>query len=352
MKRYAVFAVLLFAAAWTIAAEAAKPDSRSADEKAIRQLAAKYQAAFNEQDAEKLAACWTEDGSHVDLQGNEIQGREAIQAAYAKFFATSSAPTTLKVHPVGIRFVSETVALLDGRPELTPPRPGQPGTPRTAIVLVKEDGQWLIDSARDTITYVPSAYKYLKDLEWLVGDWVDAPGTSDDIVVESTCDWIMNRNYLIRTFTADLPTRSDLSGTQVIGWDARDKVIRSWAFDSSGGFAQGTWHRKGNHWTVKTTGVLPDGSTVSATNTLKPIDDDSFTFRSRNRKRDGVSEPDIPEILIHRRPPAEHPAVLPKAPAKAPADKPAKRPANTPDKKPAKPPAQAAPEAPPAPPAP
>ena len=43
----------------------------------------------------------------------------------------------------------------------------------------------------------------------------------------------------------------DLEGTQVIGWDPAAGTIRSWMFDSDGGFGEGTWSKKDNSWIVK-----------------------------------------------------------------------------------------------------
>ena len=58
----------------------------------------------------------------------------------------------------------------------------------------------------------------------------------------------------------------DLEGTQVIGWDPAAGTIRSWMFDSDGGFGEGIWSKKDNSWIVKFSQVLPDGRKASATN--------------------------------------------------------------------------------------
>ncbi len=55
-------------------------------------------------------------------------------------------------------------------------------------------------------------------------------------------------------------------GSQIIGWDPYAQTIRSWLFDSDGGFGVGRWTPAGNRWTVKTLSVLPDGRRGSATN--------------------------------------------------------------------------------------
>ena len=42
----------------------------------------------------------------------------------------------------------------------------------------------------------------------------------------------------------------DISGIQVIGWDPIAKAIRSWTFDSNGGFAEGKWEHRGDRWFI------------------------------------------------------------------------------------------------------
>ena len=46
---------------------------------------------------------------------------------------------------------------------------------------------------------------------------------------------------------------------QRIGWDPLARQIRSWEFDSEGGFGEGKWSRDGERWVIKHTGVRPEG---------------------------------------------------------------------------------------------
>ena len=75
-----------------------------------------------------------------------------------------------------------------------------------------------------------------------------------------------------------------LEGTQVIGWDPSIKSIKSWVFDSLGGFGQGVWSREGSRWTVRTTGVLITGEKTSAINIYTALDENTFTFSSIGRE--------------------------------------------------------------------
>jgi hypothetical protein len=92
----------------------------------------------------------------------------------------------------------------------------------------------------------------------------------------------------------------DLEGNQVIGWDPAAGTIRSWMFDSDGGFGEGVWTRKGESWVVKFSQVLSDGRTATATNVYTLIDDNSYKWKSVGRTVDGELQPNIEEVKIVR----------------------------------------------------
>jgi len=94
----------------------------------------------------------------------------------------------------------------------------------------------------------------------------------------------------------------DLEGTQVIGWDAAAGTIRSWMFDSDGGFGEGTWSKKGDKWVVKFSQVLPDGRKASATNIYTLAGNDTFTWKSVGRKVGDEFLPNIDEVKMVRKP--------------------------------------------------
>ncbi len=172
-------------------------------------------------------------------------------------------------------------------------------------VHVKKDGKWRLDSVRETELPAPpqsEAPEALKDLEWMVGDWVDQ---SKDSTVETVCRWTKNKSFLTRTFKVSVPGMDDLEGTQVVGWDPVNKAIRSWVFDSDGGYLEGTWTRKGDTWTVKAAGFLADGRKASSVNVFKYVDPNTFTWRSFGRKVEGQFMPDVPEVKVVRKQPAK-----------------------------------------------
>ena len=87
---------------------------------------------------------------------------------------------------------------------------------------------------------------------------------------------------------------------QIIGWDAAAKQIRSWTFDSDGGFSEGQWTHKDDRWFVQKKGVLDDGGRATAVNILRRIDDNTFTIQSVSRTIDGELLPNIDEVRVVR----------------------------------------------------
>jgi len=137
----------------------------------------------------------------------------------------------------------------------------------------------------------------LKELAWLIGTWVDE---DEEVSVETVCDWAKNGSFIRRRFTVRVDGDMDMEGTQVIGWDPATKAIRSWVFDTDGGFGEGRWRRDGDRWIIKATAVLPNGRRASAINILTPIDQNTFTWESTDRELDGELLPNIDKLRITR----------------------------------------------------
>ena len=164
---------------------------------------------------------------------------------------------------------------------------------------MKKDGQWKLDSVRETdVPEAPAASSPLQDLAWLVGEWID---DSPDATIAATVTWTKNKTFLNYAFKASAPGMDDLEGTQVIGWDPAAGTIRSWMFDSDGGFGEGIWSKKDNSWIVKFSQVLPDGRKASATNIYTLVDANTFTWKSIGRKVDEEFLPNVEEVKMVRK---------------------------------------------------
>jgi len=281
------------------AVAAAAAPAATPDEMAIRGAAAAFAKAYNAGNAKTLAALFTPNAEIVDEEGNAYQGREAIEEVFAGIF---------REHPAGrialaigsIRFVSPTVAIEDGTSEVTrgPDQPAERS--RYAVVHVKQLGTWQMASARDLADETLSAQEQLKVLEWMVGDWVDE---SPEALVVTSYRWTDNRCFLLGEFTVKWQGRPAMTGSQRIGWDPLARTIRSWVFDSEGGFGEGVWTRDGNRWIVKMTGVTREGKVASATNVTTRVSKDRMSWESRDRMVGGEAQPDVGPIPIVRKPP-------------------------------------------------
>ncbi len=293
MKRMLLTAAILV---WGLApAVGAEGEDQTADEAAIRKAVENYVAAFNQGDAATLAAMWSPTAVYTNpLSGEQVIGREAIQAQFAAIFAEAKG-AQLEAKTNSIQFISPSVAVEQGTAKVVIPEQTPEETEYTAV-YIKRDDQWLLDRVtEEEVVITPSHYEQLKDLAWMTGSWVDQ---DEEATVVTECNWTKNNNFLTRAFTVQIRDRIDMAGLQIIGWDPATKQIRSWVFDSDGGFGQGTWKKKGNRWYIQQSGVLQDGRKSSSVNIITYVDDNTCTLQSVNRTVDGELLPNIEEVTI------------------------------------------------------
>jgi uncharacterized protein (TIGR02246 family) len=297
MKRSVLLLAILGLLGCQAVAKDSEPAGNSADEAAIRSLADTYCTAFDRRDTKALADLWSPDAVYNSpISGKRIRGRAAIEAEFAEMFrAEGDARLSVKID--SIRFITPDVATEDGSASVM--RPGEaPSESTYTVVFVKKDNHWLIDSDRETVLpAAPTAYEKLKDLDWMVGSWAD---NDESASVKTECQWTAGRAFLTRTFSIAIEGQVELQGTQVIGWDAAKKQIRSWAFDSDGGFAEGTWKRDGDRWVIHSVNTLPDGRKGISTNVMRMIDNDHFGWSSIGREVAGELLPNIDEVEVVR----------------------------------------------------
>ena len=167
-------------------------------------------------------------------------------------------------------------------------------------MYVKQDGQWRQAAVRDELAHDLAPHDRLKELEWLVGEWVNE---SQDAVVYTTCNWAQSGNFLVREFTVKMQGKPVMSGSQTIGWDPGRRQFKSWVFDSEGGFVEAYWTRNGNQWVAKAEGVKQDGEHASATNIITRLGKDRLSWQSVNRTVGGAAVPGVDEFILVRKPP-------------------------------------------------
>ena len=138
----------------------------------------------------------------------------------------------------------------------------------------------------------------LETLDWLVGDWVNE---DENRSIEFSCHFTKNGSFLLRSFRIVTAKDVHMSGMQLIAWDPAKASIRSWTFDSDGGFGEDTWTQSGNRYTIRAKYTLPDGGTASAVNVFTFVNDNQCTWKSVSREIDGELQPDTDEIVLVRK---------------------------------------------------
>jgi uncharacterized protein (TIGR02246 family) len=279
--------------------EVKKPKAdRSADEAAIRANVAAFVKAYNAKDAKAIAALFTPDGQVVNKDGEASEGRAAIEQAFKDIFS-DAAQKRIEVNVESIRFVGSDLAVEEGTTKETFAPGEPPDYDRYTVIHVKRDGKWLMAMARDEEGPEATPREQLRPLAWLVGEWVDDGGS---VVVKSTCRWSEDGNFLLQEFNIQVSGKDETRVSQRIGWDPLAKRIRSWVFDSDGGFGESLWTRDDDVWVIKATGVRPDGTTASSTNMLVPAGKDAYVWRSRDRIVGDEVVPNV-EVKVVRKPP-------------------------------------------------
>ena len=280
--------------------QSAMPASNdSKDESTIRANVEAFVKAYNAGDAKAVANLFAPEAQTIDEDGETTQGREAIERKTAATFA--DAPQgRIQIDVGSIRMIGSALAIETGRAKVTSSPGKEPNVSRYSAVHVKSrGGKWLLAFVRETEESEITNAERLKPLEWLIGDWIDE---SPDSVVLTSCKWSDNKNFLLSDINIRVQGSNAMHLTQRIGWDPLTKQIKSWLFDSEGGYGESFWTRDGDLWRVKATAVRRDGTTASMTNIYTPTGKDSYTWQTTDRVVAGEVLPPM-EIKVVRKPP-------------------------------------------------
>jgi uncharacterized protein (TIGR02246 family) len=257
-----------------------------------------YTKTFDSGDAKALSALWKSDGEIVDAEGMRIIGREAVEKAFGEFFEKNTG-RKMTVELLSAKPEGEGVIVAEIIPKINPPIDKSICQVGAVVVLIKDkSSKWLIEGVRER-NPLPASYEQLKQLEWMVGDWSVNPKKAEHVQFSLHCHWTENKSFLICMYTA---RSQDLMrhGTEIIGWDAKEKKIRSWMFDSTGGFSHGFWQKDGKRWTIDVNGESPDGEVVKNTQIITAVDEDTFTFESLNRTKGDEKLANVPLLEMQR----------------------------------------------------
>jgi len=274
--------------------KAGKGPDREADKQAIDRLVKASVQAFNDRDAAAIAANWTEEGEYVRNDGVPVHGRAEIQKGYAEFFKTLKGKPTLDLQTDNLRFTSADTALSEVTLRLKNEQGQLIASSWRNTLLVREGGQWKValvqEWDRDS-----SMDDDLKDLDWLIGTWrMDVKDREATIAYA----WDENKAFIRGTATVKQGAKVVESGTHVLAKDNADGGIRSWVFQSDGGFGDGLWTRDGKNWSVDFGGVTPDGKRLAATVQYVRVNADTFTWQAVQQTVDGQPIADTPPIRV------------------------------------------------------
>lgn len=288
------------------AGEHANDERHAADEKFLKKLADDFANAFNAGDAKAIASQFAPQAEMVDLDGDVLQGRDAIEKFYAETLREPRLKLAVEIE--SLRFVGDGLAIENGHLAFFNEDHEPILRSRYTVVHTRDDGKWLIASWRDVVNpndRLPP-HEHLKQLDWLVGDWVEEGG---DSLVSTSCSWDESQNFLLSEYTVKVGGRTTMSGTQRIGWDPLTRQIKTWNFESDGGYGEGYWRRDGDRWLVKLTGVTADGRSGSATQIHTRQNDHTRTWSAVDRLLGGEPLPDIEQITVVRAPHSPLPPV-------------------------------------------
>jgi uncharacterized protein (TIGR02246 family) len=270
------------------------PQGDKAIHQAIQQAVASYADACNKGNLAAVAAVWASDAEYIDEAGTVTQGRDAIAALFKQYLSDLKGGK-IEFKVTSIRPLSADVAMQDGKSIVTLPD-GSVDEGYFTAVWFKKDGKWMLRSARDLphegAEEIGSAGA-LKGLQWMIGDWEAEKGG-----LRVSIRWTLNRAFLSTEYTVK-DSSGEMQVTQLIGFDPLTGLIKSWTFDSRGGYGEGLWVREGNSWVAETAGVLPNGQAGTAVNVIRFVDDQHIVFLARDREIGGQPLPDS-EVKLMR----------------------------------------------------
>jgi uncharacterized protein (TIGR02246 family) len=267
------------------------PEDRQPDRDAVRKALDSFTAAFQKGDGNAVAALFANEGEYISDDGTTIRGRAALEKDYNEFLKKNPG-NKLEVEVDSIRFPSRDTAVIEGHFKLRRAKGGELIVSRCSFLYAREDGKWMIAIAREW----PGDGLELLDLEWLIGSW---EAKRDGMVVTTKYEWTANKSFIRCQFTI-VQDGKNHTGMQMFGKDPATGALRVWTFEDAGGIGESEITRDGKKWIFLASGATADGSVITATNIMTPVDADSFLWHSVKRTVNDESQPDVPPIKVTR----------------------------------------------------
>jgi uncharacterized protein (TIGR02246 family) len=256
---------------------------------------------FNRRDVPALLKLFEQDCVLTEYDGATINGLKELDEDLTETFKANP-DARISVSVDLLQVVTPNVVIEEGKTTYYPDGKTLTAETEYQATHVKKGDRWLMSRVRSFNRVVLSPYDDLRELEWLIGDWVDE---SEDSLVEASYRWDTNKAFLLNDFSVRIRGKKVLTGTQRIGRDPLSKQIKAWVFDSEGGYAESLWSFVDNAWILKAKGVRADGHVVTVTNRLTQLGKDRFRFDSVDRVVGAEPMPNLSVVAVRRPPQAK-----------------------------------------------
>ena len=273
-------------------------EKTSASETTVKQVVDGLLKAYASGDAKAFSEAFTTHGEYIDAKGTVFHGRKAIEAEFAGFFKDTPG-TTIEMDLAGTRPLGAGIITGDCTTRFRRAATSLVVPGRCQLVCSRENETWFIASLHESES--SSHHDQVKQLEWLVGDWIGEGSRSH---VHFHCKWDEGGNFLLRDYSVQIADDHQIKGTQRIGFDPLTGHLKAWIFDSAGGFSDGEFNHDGDQWILKTSGVTSEGRTLSVTNVLTRIDEHRMTSELTERYVGGERMGETEKLTIVRKHPA------------------------------------------------
>ncbi len=249
---------------------------------ALAQLGESCRQALQAEDAEAYSRCFTSDAEYVNERDEVYRGRNAIRSMAASFFRTMPG-IRVAAEPLRFRTIGDDVACEETIVTLHSGDGAVLSRSRYSIVCVRRDEGWLIADLKKRelpAAVALSPREQLESLSWLVGDWVEE---TDEAKIKSSCRWSDDGPYLIQKFTVRDGEGNTSTSTQRIAWDPLLRKVRSWFWDSAGGYGGAIWSATTDGWVLQARSVAVDGTVRTGMHYVHRDGEDASRWEAKAR---------------------------------------------------------------------
>lgn len=278
--------------------ETAKEAKVSPEQAAVYKALEAFVTAFNANDPKGVAGHVTPDAEYIDEGSNHLIGAKQIEEVLGVYFKENKG-AQLAVTPSGVRVVAPGIALEDAEAVITVPEKNTQTARRVSLVYAKVEGAWKVASYREypETNEEPVNTEPLKDLAFLLGDWVDEGADSK---VSTSFTLAKDGSHILREFVVSANGQEAMRGSQRIAVDPLTGSIKGWTFDSANGHGESIWTPNGDSWLIRGTAVTQDGEVAAATYIIKPLGNDRIEIKTMHKVIGNQVEPDATAVLVRK----------------------------------------------------